>query len=283
MRKTLAVLIIGIAMCGPLYAQQASNNPNLSDIVSRMENADLSARQAAFNDLTTRIASEEHSYSQGEPSSDALRKFFARHPDQADKIKLALIHLLDTENHPIIQDKNPSPNADAEEESEHYSALIDTVASLDDERAIPALIGAMTTGGMAERGLLKYGDNALGPLRDALKNPDALVRATALGISLTILKKKKDPASHSEVVSLIHVSLKDSSFVVRGHAVQEIDCLDDRRDFVPILEQIAKTDPDKMPGKALDGGDGDEFYPVRYDARRVLRDIESNKTCNTSR
>ena len=48
----------------------------------------------------------------------------------------------------------------------------------------------------------------------------------------------------------------------------------------PILEGIAKTDPEKFRGKALDGGDGDEFYPVfypvRYDARRVLRDTQDN-------
>jgi len=197
MQERFLVLILVLAITRTPYAQQAgsSNSSNLSDMVSRMENGELSARQAAFNDLMTRVASEERGYSRGEDSSNGLRKFFDRHPDQADKIKLALIHLLAIENHPFIQDENPPSNTDAEEESEHYAELIDTVVSLDDQRAIPALVGAMTTGGMAQRGLLKYGDMALEPVLAQLKNPDALVRATALGISIALLGRHNDLAS----------------------------------------------------------------------------------------
>jgi hypothetical protein len=82
------------------------------------------------------------------------------------------------------------------------------------------------------------------------------------------------------VISLIQSSLKDPGAVVRRQAVQEIDCLDGRQDFIPVLQEIIKNDPDKLPGKALDGGDGGQFYPVRADARQVLRHIKSNESCD---
>jgi hypothetical protein len=284
MLNRLSILIVGIALSWPVYAQQggSEDNSKLSDIVARLRSGDLHTGEAAFNDLTTRIASEERNYPQPQTSSDSLGKFLARHRDQGDQIKLGLIHLLATENHLFIQDKNPPVDAYTDDDLGHYKQLVYTVSSLNDERVIPVLVGAMTTGGIAERGLLKYGDAALRPLQDAFKNPDALVRARALGISMTILEKKKDPASHAQEESLVQAALQDSAMVVRSDAVHEIGCLSNRQDFVPLLARIDKTDPDKLPGKALDGGDGEEFYPVRYDARRVLRDIQNNTGCTHS-
>src|SRR5208282_4797714 len=93
-------------------------------------------------------------------------------------------------------------------------------------------------------------------------------------MSVALLQKQDRSASHARATDLIRSSLTDPDSVVRSHAVREIGCLDERQEFVPILEKIAKTDPEKHSGKALDGRDGDEFYPVRYDARRVLRDIK---------
>jgi hypothetical protein len=197
-------------------------------------------------------------------------------------VKLGLIQLLSTENYYFIESKNP-PTDDHEEDdvSEHYAELIDTVSSLHDERAIPALAGAITTGGMAQRGLLKYGDKALGPVVEQMKSPDALVRASALGMAITILQRHNDFASHARIKEILRASVADSGSVVRTKAVWEIDCLNDRQDFVSILEKLAKTDPQKLPGKADDGGDGDEFYPVRFDARRVLRHIQNNQPCGS--
>jgi len=96
---------------------------------------------------------------------------------------------------------------------------------------------------------------------------------------MALLQKHDDAASQIRIRELLRTSLGDSGSVVRRKAVWEIDCLIDRQDFVPILEKIAKSDPLKLPGKALDGGDGDEFYPVRSDARRVLRHIQNNQPC----
>ena len=240
-----------------------------------MKNQDLSTREAAFHDMMSLI-SEQQLQASASGQADAAASFSARHPDQADRVKLGLIQLLNLEDETFIKGK---PGTLTEEDGEYYAELIETVSSLDDERAIPALVGAMTTGGVAQRGLVKYGDKALGPVTEQLKNPDALVRATALGMTTTLLGRHNDFASRSRISDLVRSFLKDSDLVVRGHAVNSITCLDDRQNFIPTLEKIARTDPDKLPGKALDGGDGEEFYPVRYDARRVLRDIQNNKAC----
>ena len=69
----------------------------------------------------------------------------------------------------------------------------------------------------------------------------------------------------------------------RSHAVNEIACLDDRQDFVPVLEKLAKTDPVHWKGREHDGVDGAQFYRVRFDARRALREIQNNQPCSWRR
>jgi hypothetical protein len=281
--KRRALLLAFVAATFRLpYAQQTmpSGRNRLSDVLTRIDDPDLHTREAAFADLMTCVASEEQLSAESKDTAETLSNFFARRPQQANEVKLSLIKLLKTEDNTFVARTNAKPGTYTEEDGEYYAQVIDTVSSLDDERVIPALVGAITTGGMAQRGLLKYGDKALVPVLDQLKNPDALVRATALGTGIKLLEKHNDLASHVHITDLILSSLRDSDGVVRGHAVREIDCLADREDFLSALQQIAKADPDKLPGKSLDGGDGDEFYPVRYDARRVLRDIQNGTACN---
>jgi hypothetical protein len=127
---------------------------------------------------------------------------------------------------------------------------------------------------------LQYSDKALGLILARRKSPDALVRAESLEIAVRILRTKKDAVSRAREADLIRSSLKDPAPVVRTAATRETVCLDNAQDFVPRLEQIAKSDPaDFGPGKADDGGDGDEFYPVRSNARRALREIQNKEGC----
>lgn len=252
--------------------QTATLDSRVSHILALLKNEDLSTREEAFADTMSLISEERV----GVSKTDVFSAFSARHPDQAARVKLGLIQLLQREDGVFVKGK---PATLEEEDGEYYAELIDIVASFDDQRAIAPLVGAMTTGGMAQGGLLKYGDKALGPVMEQLNNPDGLVRATALDITTALLAKHNDSASRGRVRDLIRSFLKDPDLVVRGDAVRQISCLDDRQDFVPVLEQFAKTDRDKLPGKALDGGDGDEFYPVRADARAVLRHIKNNQAC----
>jgi hypothetical protein len=277
--RTISCLFLFLIVSTLTFAQRSTPlDSRVSDILGRLKEKDLPAREAAFGELMTLI-SEEDRPAEASGQSHSMTGFFSKHPNQADQVKLGLIQLLGSENNIFTTGPNTIPGTHTEEDGEYYAELIDTISSLDDERAIPALVGAMTTGGMAKRGILKYGDKALGPVLEQLQNPDGLVRAAALGMSISLLKNQNDPASQLRALDIIQSALTDSASVVRGHAVREIDCLADRQKFVSTLEKIARTDPEKFAGKALDGGDGEEFYPVRYDARRVLRDIQNNKSC----
>jgi hypothetical protein len=246
----------------------------ISSALGRMKNKALSAREEAFADLMSHMSEGQPQLSSSR--TDVFSSFCAIHPEEADRVKLGLIQLLTLEDDTFVKGK---PGSLTEGDVEYYAEVIETVSSLNDERAIPALEGAITTGGMAQHGLLKHGDKALGSLLVQLKSPDDMVRASALGMSIALLEKRGDHASQSQIRELIRSSLTDPDMIVRRAAVQQIECIDDRQNFVPVLKEIAKTDPQKLPGKALDGGDGDEFYPVRYDARRALRDIRENRTC----
>ena len=281
MRRIVLIFVLWLTMCGIASAQATpSGSVRLADILARMENRDLHTHLSAFNDLINYVSSEWPKGSKPSGPSDTLSNFLTKHPDRADQVKLGLIHLLTDENRSFIETKNPPPDSHDEDDiGEYYAELVDTVSSLDDERAIPALAGAMTTGGMAQTGIFKYGDKALGPVLEQLKSSDALVRASALDMGIALLEKRSDPASNSQIRNLIRLYLKDPGSVVRRTAVLQIDCLDDRQNFVPVLKEIAQTDPLKLPGKAFDGGDGNEFYPVRYDARRVLGDIQNHVKC----
>ncbi len=268
---SLLAISVGSTAQGPLPLHL-----KISAMLGRMKDKHLTVREVAFADMMS-LLSGNQPQPHGPTQADVFSSFCTSHPEEADRVRLGLIQLLSVEDDTFIKGK---PGSLTEGDGEYYAEVIDAVSSLDDERAIPALVGAMTTGGMVQRGLLKYGDKALGPMMVQLTNSDALVRATALGMTTALLERRDDSESRVRTKDLIRSFLKDPSLVVREQAVNSIDCLDDRQQFVSVLERIAKTDPDKFPGqKALDGGDGEAFYPARYAARQVLRDIKDNRTC----
>jgi hypothetical protein len=280
MRTGLRLLLLVLVAPSIVHAQQgASLNDKLTNIFIRMGSKDLGSRQAASSELGD-IESEgtDPNQYQGEPGIPAFRNvldgFFARHPDQAERVKLAWIHLLETE---IRASRSRQVGSGTEDYGEYLFGVTMTVSALRDDRAIPALASAINWSGVD---LLQYGDKALGPVIDQLRgSPDALVRSRSLQVAAIILEMKEDKARRRRVEQLILSSIKDKDAVVRRTATSEISCLDNRQEYVPMLEQIAKTDPTKLSGRALDGGDGNEFYPVRYTARRILRGIQENKPC----
>ena len=257
--------------------QSAPLDSKVSTILDRLNGNDLHTREAAFSDMMTLIGEGQKQTAEPDRAA-ALARFFKQHPEHGDRIRLGLIQLLKADN-ADFQGENTPPGTYTEHDMEHYAEVVNVVSSLDDERAIPVLVNAMTTGGMAQQGILKYGDKALAPVLEQLKSPDPLVQAPALTMSFALLEKRSDPAAHAQIRELIFAYVKAPSAASRSIAVQEIGCLEDRQNFVPLLKEIATTDPQKLPGKALDGGDGNEFYPVRADARQVLRDIQNKEGC----
>jgi hypothetical protein len=278
----MSIIILALTLMLALLAngqQTNSIDASLTDILKRFQSKDLRTREAAFDDLCELwsqgiTANQDTSATIGLDSyRRTLNSFFAAHPDQAERVKLGLIRLLRTENNAM---KSARPGSQDEDDGEYVFALTQAVSALRDERAIPVLAAAISRSGAD---LLQFGDKALGPVLEQLKSQDALDRAKALEAATSILKSKKDDASRGRLTDLIRSSLKDPSPVVRGAAAREIACLDNREDFVRDLEELAKTDPTKFPGRAIDGGDGNEFYPVRFDARSSLRTIKNNQKC----
>lgn len=259
-----------------LKAQRSTSlDSRVSAALDRLNKKDLHTREAAFDDMMALISEGQKQATEPDRAA-ALTGFFKQHPEQADGIKLGLIQLLKADN---IDFQGATPQTYTEDDMEHYAEVVNVVSSLKDERAIPALVGAMATGGMAQQAIFQYGDKALAPVLEQLKSSDPLVQSQALMMGFALLAERGDPASEAQIRELILAYVKAPLEPSRRIAVQEIDCLDDRQNFVPLLEKIAKTDPEKRPGKALDGGDADGFYPVRADARRVLRHIKNGEMC----
>lgn len=253
----------------------------VSDILQKMSSSKMDEREKAFDEGSMLLASENTA------------------PPDIGRLRLGMIRLLTSENArdnipdeemaevaPASSCRNATDNCagegedeDEEAESSRYmQRLIATVEGFDDERAIPALAGAVCWGDSVTKALLALSDKGLAPVLDQLKSRNSSLRMCSLDMVVS-LEVPNHLVSQVRIKELIRSSLNDPDPVVRSSVVRAIDCRKDRQDFAPLLQQVAKTDPTKLPGKALDGGDGDEFYPVRSDARRVLRHIQNNQLC----
>lgn len=273
MRIGALILLLLFGVSVPIYAGQSTPlDSRLTEILNRSQSKDLHARETAFADLCN-LWYEEKDASSQYGDIGGTGQFFFRHPEQAERVKLGLIRMLQIENNAMKE--APVGSLD-EADGEYVFELTQTVSALKDDRAIPVLAESLPGSGVD---LLQYGDKALGAVLSQLKNPDALVRATALEIAARILTSDNDESSRARLTTLVQASLKDPEPVVRRAATREVACLPDRKSFVPTLEQMAKSDSSKLPGKADDGGDGNEFYPVRFEARRTLSVIKNNQTC----
>lgn len=225
----------------------------------------------------------EHALSEM-PSIDDLNN---EAPAEADRLKVALIELLTRENEEVHRPKSAqmAPTLETrtvehgEGHANYYGNLIGMVAALHDERAIPALLGAITTGGMAERGVAGFGEKALDPLLKKILDPNPIVRSSVLFTARYMIRMgtANDPAAKARIDDVVRSSLNDADPSVRSSAIAVVEYLDNREEFVPALQKLAESDPAKLPGKPDDGGDGGQFFPVRQNARRLLRKISNHQ------
>lgn len=257
-------------------AQQAPAEPTVSAILQRIGNSkmDWGNREDAFDKASELLTSENTP------------------PRDVERLRLGMIRLLTAENAKAnVPDEEMAKAApasgeaydeDEDAESQRYmQRLMATVAGFNDEQAIPALAGAVCWGDIVTKPLLALGDKALAAVLDQLKSRNSNLRTCSL-LMVMSLEAPNGVVSQTRVKELIRSSLNDSDPNFRTQVVRAIDCRKDRQDFVPLLQEVAKTDPFIFPadGPALDGGDGDKFYPVRSDARRALRHIQNNQPCD---
>ncbi len=272
-----------------LPAQQApAEPPTDSAILQRMGNSkmDWGNREEAFDEASKLLTSENTA------------------PRDVERLRLGMIGLLTAENAKAnVPDEemaklaaaasncgNAADNCagageaydeDEDAESQRYmQRLMATVAGFNDERAIPALAGAVCWGDTVTKPLLALGDKALAAVLDQLKSRNSTLRMCSLFVVIGV-EAPNGVVSQTHIKELIRSSLNDPDQAVRIHVVRTIDCRKDRQDFLLLLQEVAKTDPFILPadGPAFDGGDGGKFYPVRADARKALRHIQRNELC----
>jgi hypothetical protein len=282
MRSAILTVLSVATLFGMSYSQQLPPaSTRLPEILVRFESTDRTMRKAAFNDLV-RLASGEHEPNDVPDVREKISSFLARNQQDADSVKLALIKLLARENsvkHPQIAgdvQRRSLESAESHTEDEYYPKLISAVATINDERAIPALLGAASTGGMAMRAVVAFGQKAFDPVIGQLASSDRMARSSALFTVRYMLRMGPlDPSqSQTRLTVAIQESLHDPEFVVRSSAISVVECLDNRQEFVPVLQKLAQSDPIRLPGRADDGGD---LYPVRIKAKKVLKEIEENR------
>lgn len=250
-------------------AQESSTILSTSQMLEGMKSSTWIERNNAFNVASQELASGRLSAT------------------DTDRLKVGIIQLLIKENAlaNVPDDEQMKWQArlakgEVEtEDEEFYPSLVQFVADMNDERAIPALVGAMPYGSDATGALLRFGDKAIGPILEQLRSRNALLRASALEMAIT-MEGQNELVSPARIREMLRAALGDPDSVVRGHAVEEVACLAERKDFVPVLEKLAKTDPVHYKGHEDDGVDGDQFYPVRLYARRALREIQNNGQCS---
>src|SRR5579885_713229 len=148
--------VVHFAVCGFLVyittsANAASNGgKSVCDIkqlevsIGALQNPEWKVRSEAYYRIIT-LGSEDLSY-----IPRPLTQLLSICQDRADAIKISLIRLLERENL-MVQDYHRTGRRFGEEYSNYYGDVISAVSSLKDKRAINALLGAISSGGMATR------------------------------------------------------------------------------------------------------------------------------------
>ncbi len=155
-----------------------------------------------------------------------VNKYLSAEPQESDPTKLALIQLLSRENTVVKTQRaefDKSGKTMSEAYVNYYGDLIAAVACLDDERSLDALLGAITTGGLATEALARLGKRAIEPALRELQSHDPLVRSAALTVLSGIKRGSVNPIAPADsrlIESAVLKSLSDPDANVRITALR---------------------------------------------------------------
>jgi hypothetical protein len=201
-------------------------------------------------------------------------------PRDTDRIHLGLIQLLAHETSAAKGLNVIVADEDREDYSNYFGNLIGAVADLKDPQAIPALLGVADTGGIATRGIARFGKAALDPVLQQVKSQDTSFAEGALFVIRDMLEYQtvSDPGSLTRIKNALREALARPDEIVRESAIYAIEYLNGREEFVAALTDIAKNDPSKVDGQSAgDSQDNGEAYPVRRLARSLLSKIANHE------
>jgi HEAT repeat protein len=161
------VFVLFLSLALPL---QAKPQQSLTDSLAKLKDADSRVRMAAFYDLF------QPPLGLAVNARDATLILLRDHPRDRESIAQALIDLLNRENSLI----NEAPSGSLPESyGEFHASLIWSVATLRDNRAASALLGAIKTGSLATDGLVALGASAIPAILRVVDAPDSDVRVEA--------------------------------------------------------------------------------------------------------
>lgn len=242
-------------IAGPLASLACTSTPKQR--LTDFESPEDTVRMRAFNEVMAAPFKGRAPSRSGPEAAEQWHAYFQQHP----AIRLQLIKLLERENH------RTSVQEFDEEFSEYYASLIGAVSSMEDPRAVTALIGAITTGTMATDGLAVLGDAALNAVEQVARSPDRNTRSAGLFTLTTMLRKhsaKLREENRVRVKARLLEALSDPSAEMREAAINGTFDLRDP-DILAVIQRMAVSDTAKVVST------GGVRFPVREAAQRWLK------------
>jgi len=233
MRKSFLLLVLVLLpIDSALHAQGSISHAQITSFISQFSNNDSKVRLDAFYgllDLTSSFNITANSYSIPEQTTTLLA--LAPSSD-TDTIRLALINLLSQEN-VLVHASNQSFTGEqvlSEEYTDYYADLINVVVTLQDSRSIPALVGAITSGGTAVGALAAFGNASITAVLQQLSTSNEGVRGFATLTLIQMLDSTNFPKlSVPTIFGLQSGLIKAASFpesyiaVEAGKNLQQLD------------------------------------------------------------
>jgi hypothetical protein len=186
-----------------------------------------------------------------------------------------------------IEENVPKELLDINSETFHqyYGYLCDIVGKSGDLRVLPLLVGYCLDSSV----LINFGELAVEPVMNVLKTADNPGRrGSAILVLSDFLKDKKEGyvaggEMREKIKKVLIDAVSDKDMWTRSTVVVALGDSGDR-DFIPILEKVAQSDPYQVERKPIPGRDKDVppgkkviAYPVREDAKEALEKLRGKK------
>jgi hypothetical protein len=271
-RVIVFIILIGHATWAFQGGRPDQLHGEIMSALRAMDDSNWETRKTGLQALMQITASQQGPVEAAQFPSQ-LRALFSGAPKDRDRVVTALIALLSREN-ANAHGGTTSAGQLGEDYFNFYGDVIASVVALNDRRAIPALLGAIETGGMVTRSLASFGDAALPGILQRVNDPDVVVRMGAINALTEMLGKNpalfnSNPMEIEQVKRAFLNAAADNEPGVRMVAVRGLAALKDPS-VVPVIQKLAESDPTSLPGQA-DGGK--DLYPVRLAAQRALASI----------
>jgi len=173
----------------------------------------------------------------------------------------------------------------SEEYGMYWVYLCKIVGKSGDLKVLPLLVNTHLDSSV----LIEFGDLAVEPVINVLKTADNPTRRTsAISVLRDFLKDKEEGyvasgEARDKIKRALIEAISEKDHWTRGALVKSLGDSGDR-DFIPVLEKVAESDPykverDPIPGVDKDVPPGKKVirYPVRNDAKKALEKLKGKE------